>query len=266
MPRHRERIIYDPGADYYQLIGAPASATPEELQRAYRRRAKEIHPDTNPDRREWATAAFRELAEAYRVLSDPELRSWYDDLRRSYHAFGYATTFRRRPPARYQVAEAPPFSDAWFRQQLRTLWKWRLFAFWSVVGVVGLFWLLQWALTPPPAPPPTIEDLAEMSGCEAGWRITYLVLEIDPAANVPRTLQVNGAAAAEFTIALYQDIEADPLVTSPRRAPVMPGGDDENMPVLARFDIPTQRNIAYAVLLQATDGARAACHVTFYIS
>ena len=63
-------------SDYYELLGVPRAATPEDLKRAYRRKARELHPDTNPD----STAAekFKQVARAYQVLSDPDQRARYD--------------------------------------------------------------------------------------------------------------------------------------------------------------------------------------------
>jgi DnaJ-class molecular chaperone len=65
--------------DYYQVLGVARSATEAEIKRAYRKLAKQFHPDRNkgnPD----AEAKFKEVQEAYDVLLDPQKRSQYDQF------------------------------------------------------------------------------------------------------------------------------------------------------------------------------------------
>jgi molecular chaperone DnaJ len=63
--------------DHYATLGISRGATAEEIKRAYRRRARELHPDANPDD-PTAEARFKEVARAYAVLSDPVRRRNYD--------------------------------------------------------------------------------------------------------------------------------------------------------------------------------------------
>ena len=63
--------------DYYEILGVDKKATAEEIKKAYRKKAIQYHPDKNPGDKE-AEEKFKEAAEAYDVLSNPDKRARYD--------------------------------------------------------------------------------------------------------------------------------------------------------------------------------------------
>ncbi len=62
--------------DYYATLGVSRNATPDEIKKAYRRLARELHPDVNPDAE--SQEKFKEVTQAYEVLSDPKKREMHD--------------------------------------------------------------------------------------------------------------------------------------------------------------------------------------------
>jgi curved DNA-binding protein CbpA len=77
----------EPGPDPYRVLGVSRDATAADITRAYRQRARSVHPDTAPPGTGTA-ARFRALSEAYQVLSDPGRRAGYDRGRSSQAAPG----------------------------------------------------------------------------------------------------------------------------------------------------------------------------------
>lgn len=80
--------------DYYKILGVPKTASQEDIKKAYRKLALKWHPDKNPDNKEEAEQKFKEVAEAYEVLSDKSKRDAYDRYGNDHmrHTAGTANT------------------------------------------------------------------------------------------------------------------------------------------------------------------------------
>ena len=108
--------------DYYQVLGVERGATPDEIKKAYRKLAVKFHPDKNPGDKS-AEEKFKELGEAYEVLSNADKRAAYDrfghqaftqggGMRRRAAACTIRSTFSARSSARDAAAVAAAFSKA----------------------------------------------------------------------------------------------------------------------------------------------------------
>ena len=75
--------------DYYEILGIPRDATEKDIRKAYKKLAIKWHPDKNPDNQELAEKKFKEISEAYSVLSDPKKKREYDNGGFSFEGFDF---------------------------------------------------------------------------------------------------------------------------------------------------------------------------------
>ena len=258
-----KRATHDPRKDYYALLGVPPSATLEEIQRAYRRRAKEIHPDANPSQREWATHAFKQLREAYAVLTDPAQRTRYDAARWPFQGVEAAPRARRAagagPPPAYPDLTWPRKAPRRRRLDIEAgPWIPILFLSSALLCVAGLFAIGNRPSAAPDAPTLVVLD---QSGCQApGWHISGLALDVDIETGEPFAVRVSGSAdASVFTVALEH-----PDLSEPRQSALTLGPAHETL--LAQLELNgagLTGEATYVVSLKAIYGEHVDCRVSF---
>ncbi|EDM15725.1 rCG59855 [Rattus norvegicus] len=118
--------------DYYEVLGVQRYASPEDIKRAYRKVALKWHPDKNPENKEEAERKFKEVAEAYEVLSNGEKRDIYDKYGKEGLTGGggshlddereYGFTFRKADDVFKEIfGERDPFSFHFFEDSLADL-------------------------------------------------------------------------------------------------------------------------------------------------
>src|SRR4028118_808076 len=74
--------------NYYEILGVARDASSEEIKKVYRRLARQYHPDLNPGDKE-AEEKFKDIGEAYEILSDTNKRSQYDQFSRFWNQRGF---------------------------------------------------------------------------------------------------------------------------------------------------------------------------------
>jgi DnaJ-class molecular chaperone len=97
--------------DYYEVLGVPKSASEKDIKSAYRKLARKWHPDANPDNPKEAEEKFKELQEAYAVLSDPEKRRKYDVLGGDWESAARQAEQQRRYRSTQRGSTATEFGD-----------------------------------------------------------------------------------------------------------------------------------------------------------
>lgn len=117
--------------DYYEVLGVQRYASPEDIKKAYRKVALRWHPDKNPENKDEAERKFKEVAEAYEILSNNEKRDIYDKYgqeglngARSHFDDSFENSFTFRKPDdvfREIFGERDPFSFHFFEDSLEDL-------------------------------------------------------------------------------------------------------------------------------------------------
>src|SRR5438094_10660688 len=90
--------------DYYESLGVPRTAGEAEIKKAFRKLAREHHPDVAKDKKK-AEEKFKEINEAYEVLSDPAKRKKYDEL-----GANWKSGAEFRPPPGWRTGRGQPFA------------------------------------------------------------------------------------------------------------------------------------------------------------
>ncbi len=91
--------------DYYETLGVPRTAKDDDIKKSFRKLAREFHPDVAKDKKR-AEEKFKEINEAYEVLSDPAKRKKYDELGANWKS---GAEFRP-PPGHERISRRPVLS------------------------------------------------------------------------------------------------------------------------------------------------------------
>lgn len=162
--------------DYYLIMGVERTATEREIKRTYRRLAVQFHPDKNPTTE--AEARFKEINEAYMVLSDTEARAAYDERldNPAFYSLKDAQPWHRDPAYRRATSRRPSSSPS-----ERTLFMQSMLKYSRLLFYFGCFWclvlLVDYALPSNVQHEVVISDISKLSRLVTRESVDLLVTD-----------------------------------------------------------------------------------------
>src|SRR5688572_2049437 len=112
----KQKLRYNPDNDFYAVLGVKPDAALDEINRAYRKIAKDVHPDRNPDRQEWAHQEFQRINDAKDVLTDSALGREYNEKRLLYFEGDKGSSYYERSKRSRNVSYQEASRAAWSKR------------------------------------------------------------------------------------------------------------------------------------------------------
>jgi hypothetical protein len=196
--------------DYYDILGVGASAGAAEIKRAYRLLAVRYHPDKNPTPE--AEALFKEINEAYDVLSDSNKKFIYDQQRYNpLHELTADEPVKQHRDPRYRPRQHGAPRKVEKSAQYLLMEQWNKYARWINIAGVSVFFLLAFDyVIPYSVSEETVEEIQRVTGSAGKYSknsFRYFLIKTASGKRIKVYQQVAGTVNAQFTLEatrLYQ--------------------------------------------------------------